>query len=536
MLSQEAIQKILGIEEEVHLDPARMASKLAVTFYPLVAHQEGGKLASFARRLEKTFLECGVAVVPFEHSFERIPLRKTFRRLFRLLINNLLCAVDKVTGRERRTHYVPFRAFPFLLRRKRFKAGISIVVVGEQHPGNLPMEFIRSFKENSVISILPFPKEINTHTAFHEHFDTAMSLFAYHMTNIVLAVGDSNWILYNFNASHPSFDLEKDFKKNVLHALIPKIYAPISPHTFKEFRLEGNFDVHDADHREAVEDLVTGAALFGKTALYPKGKKIDELPFRNDFYRWIGKLHLDNRNGMSYGFLAHQLPTRLYGLVPYDSPSNSDYFEKDGNMHVVLDVGGRKYSLRVPEVAVLTQRSGSDKTCVNPEKDILKMGIRNGRMYLQFPKGVRAGNDYKPSFDTKVILAHAVGNALISSVLMHVRKDSVFLSNFRKGGLALAHWHGYIHPAHIPKHFTIHGIHNPHVSCSSPQSAIYALQGKLESFGRALQEGSPFEGDIHVEPQHGVNVTFPTLRTLATTLADNPKISTLGNEYLYLYN
>ena len=80
------------------------------------------------------------------------------------------------------------------------------------------MQYINNFKDNSIITILDFPKNISEKSSFHEHFDTALALFAYHMTNIVIGVNKEKWILYNFNASHPVFPLEEKFKENILRA------------------------------------------------------------------------------------------------------------------------------------------------------------------------------------------------------------------------------------------------------------------------------------------------------------------------------
>src|SRR5205823_2027516 len=135
------------------------------------------------------------------------------------------------------------------------------------------------------------------------HFNTALSLFAYHMTNIVLAVNEKKWLLYNFNASHPIYDVDNNFKEDVLHALIPKIAAPIRAHRYSEFIIrEQAFDIDDQEHSMFVDDLVEGSRIFDSTGLYPKGKKISDLNFRNKYYRWIGQIHLDHRNCMSYGF------------------------------------------------------------------------------------------------------------------------------------------------------------------------------------------------------------------------------------------
>jgi hypothetical protein len=85
----------------------------------------------------------------------------------------------------------------------------------------------------------------------------------------------------------------------------------------------------------------------------------------------------------------------------------------------------------------------------------------------------------------------------------------------RESGTALAHWHGTVDPRALPAGYIVHGEHNPPVSCSTFQSAIYALTGKLAALDRCLLEGIEFTGDVHVEPFHGVNVTGRSLHELA---------------------
>jgi hypothetical protein len=374
-----------------------------------------------------------------------------------------------------------------------------------------------------------------------------MNLFAYHMTNIVLAVDDIEWIIYNFNASHPIYPLNDGaFTEHVLHALVPKIVAPIRPYRFSEFKVKkSTFDVHDDEHETFVHDLVRSGSLLEATNLYPPGKRIEDLPFRNRFYAWIGRIHLDNRNGMSYGFLAVQMPSELSDVFSYEEArerfgkkieDEKGYFFHEDAMYIVVTVVGMRYILKVPDVWVLSQRSGCDKTHMNPEKDVIKMGLVNGQMYLQAPGSVILDDGYKPSFDTKVILAHAVGNVIVASLSKHLNMNMPFVEEFQKRGRALGHWHGYIHPNHIPEGWFVHGVHNPHVACSSPQSALYALLGKMRVFDMAVGKGEEYRGDVHIEPHHGTNLSFSTLTDLGEFLAQGPDVSVLGNEYLTLYS
>lgn len=545
MLSQEAIQKLLGIEEKVHLSPREMADQLNITFYPKRGAKVSPATVAFFEKLQETFRVLRVNIVPYEQALEKLPPSKVFKRLlFGVKEDIRHLWIRGVLGKEHEIFFTP-SGLMGLLRRTRIKKGISVVVLGEQKVGEMPMEFIYSFKDSSVVSIVDFPENIDEETGFTKHFDTAMALFSYHMTNIVVGVSQEKWILYNFNASHPIYPNAADISDPVLKALIPKIVAPIVPNRFSEFLVERtSFNPRDAVNGPIVQDLVGGALRFEDTKLYPAGKKIDQLPFRNSFHRWVGKLHLDNRNGMSFGFLARQMPTIVPKLVPLSQidselfksvSEEKDFFVYRDEIYLILRVGGSEYVLKTPDIWVLTQRSGSDKTHVNPDTDLLKLGLSHGKMRIQAPNGLVLHDDYKPSFDTRVILAHALGNVIVAAILKHILKESTFAKQLEKSGLSISHWHGYMDPQKIPFGWHAYGSSNPHVACSSPQSAIYALAGKLEILSYVLKNNLPYNGDVHIEPHHGTNITYTNLNDLVTLLLADPKITELGNKYLYRY-
>ncbi len=522
ILNQETIQKILGIEGVVYTNPEQMARSLTVTFFPSEGHKFGENVKSFSDKLRTTLIELGVKVIPYEESLDSLPFKKLLKLYFYTL-----------SGRGRG-----------IKKGKKIKPGIAIISLGEGKTGNLPMDNTMGFAKNSVITIIDMPSGIDDDTEFHHHFDTAMNLFAYHMTNIAIIVDDKKWIPYNFNASHPIYDFEHDFEKNILNGLIPKIAAPIKPPKLLEFIInKETFDPFDNEHRELVNDFIKSGSILEKTNLYPPGKSLDSLPFRNSFHKWIGKIHLDNRNGMSYGFLARQMPSPIPAV--YSTKEAGDlfdidlekisYFKNNEKLYIVLDSPEGKFCLETPKVWVLTQKSGSDKMHLNPSKDLIKIGLDNGKMTMQVPKGLKITPDYKPSFDTKVILAHAVGNAIIAAILLKLKPESKFPKKFAESGVAIAHWHGYFKPSLIPKGWYVHGYNKLPVACSTPQSAIFALSGKINSFIEAISEKAEFVGDIHIEPHHGTNICFSSLSDLGNFLEKNPEASRLGNHYFNLY-
>ena len=99
--------------------------------------------------------------------------------------------------------------------------------------------------------------------------------------------------------------------------------------------------------------------------------------------------------------------------------------------------------------------------------------------------------------------------------------------------MAIVHWHGYINSRHIQKGWILYGANNPSVSCSALQTAIYALRQREKLIFSMIEADEEYLGDIHIEPQHGVNVTYNSIVDLANYLLSRNDISELGNKYFY---
>jgi len=195
------------------------------------------------------------------------------------------------------------------------------------------------------------------------------------------------------------------------------------------------------------------------------------------------------------------------------------FYQNGNHSYVLLTIYSRRVVVPVPSISVLCTRSGCEKTQIDPTKDLTILSLRKGRVILQTPKGLGEKQDCQPSFDTTTILAHGVGNAIVASVLKKLRPSWRFPRLLNGEGLAIAHWHGFIHPADLPRGYYLHGHDNPPVSCSTPQAAIFALSGKLTALQRALDEGIEYLGDAHEEPSHGTNLTGKSLVDLACLVA-----------------
>lgn len=539
-LSQIATEKILGITSKTEMDARKMAANLVLTVFPYNPANVSKEVLAFYDILEKNLKCLGVQVIPYSESLQKISKLKVLKRFFKILGNNFLYFFLNILHVKHGYYHVHFGAIANLLKRDRIRKGISVIALGENEISKLPIDYTASFVGTSVITLLACPPNINAQSNFVAHFNEAMKIFSYHMTHLAILVSSTSWILYNFNASHPSFEIKEDMTEELLHSLIPKVAAPIKPPLLKEFITDTeSFSINEEPFISLINDLREGGKKFNATGLYPKGKKVEDLPFRNGFYKWIGKIHLDHRSGMSYGFLAEQLPVKFSKLIQADEffaqhnmpvPEN-DFFYLWDELYIIVEIVEGRFVLKVPEVWVLTQRSGSNKTNLDAQNDLLLLGLKNGQMHLRISQGASLKRDYRPSFDTKVILAHAVGNAIVASIMKHLSAENEFVRNLENKGLAMAHWHGYINPALIPNGWRMYGEKNHHVACSTAQSAVYAFQGKLQAFFSSKNDPSEYRGDIHIEPHHGTNITFDSISDLANFLVTTNS-SELGNKYL----
>jgi hypothetical protein len=474
-IQESAVWRILGMERHLPLTPEEMAASLRVTFFPVPSATE--RVRAFAARLRDALRDAGVTIVEYQEAL-----------------------TDPVRGKVRERYVV--------------------IAPGDMETGDLPVDHVTNLRTATIVGIEDGPCPADTVPGLQEKLNSVVRKLAWNIVQVMLFVSDDSWTVATMNGAIVKFSYDDPFERIVRQVLIPKLAAPVVPPHASDFEVrDGELDLHRNGFVRFARDFSESGRTWAETGLMLFHTSLDSLEFRSRYYQRIAAAYLDHRSGMSYGFLARQLPVQIEPAALLDGPGTGADGAPGGSE--VVTIAGQSYLVRVPEVWVLTTRSGCDKSNVDVDRDIVLMGLVNGSVVFETPRGTDMRVDCRPSYDTLTIMAHAVGNAIVACVLARVRPDAPFVAMMREGGAALAHWHGLINPAILPRGYFVHGTSNPPVSCSTFQSAVYALTGKLGALEQSLREGVPFLGDVHVEPFHGTNITGASLVSLAGWIRSN---------------
>ena len=491
-LSLKAARKILGLPHDVPMTASEMSRGLRVAVYPNVNATE--RVNGFAAKLIVALRELGAAPCDFHGLVER-------------------------DGR--------------------LPEGVVVLAPGEGTPGDLAIDCVRDLYANPVVGIFDGLCPAEEHEPAQTRLDRIVGILAWHMVHVAIFVDECGWVVCTMNGAMVRCRGAESFVEEVRSVLIPKLCAQVIPP--KRGRIvirRGALDVSsNPRYREWVEDFTAAASMWRGNETVISHTPLDHVRTRGRRYQRLVAAYLDSRTGMSYGFQARQLPLPVAPAMCQESldpsPGSDGRSETrlsriKGNIHVPVTVGRNGYLVPVPEVWVLATRSGCDKSRLDPARDIVRMGLVNGVVFFDTPKGLDRAADCNPSYDTLTILAHAAGNAMAASLLRAIYQKSVFADQIENDGLALLHWHGYPSPASVPPGYFIHGSGNLPVSCSTPQSALFALAGKMKVLQNCLNAGGEYLGDVHIEPHHGTNVTGGSLASLAGVFMSKQAASVTG--------
>ena len=345
------------------------------------------------------------------------------------------------------------------------------------------------------------------------------------MSEIVIGISGKKFAIINMNLSDSIYNHD-ELNSFVTKSLIPKIYAPIKPPVLNRF-IQGKFDSENNEYASRLADL---GKTMRDTDLFPEGSKFSEKVRRQSHRDVVNKI-LDGRTGVSYGFIALAEAPKYTGkktvtkkewesLNPVEGIPESDVRATDKDRwYVKTKLNGKEVYQQVPDIWIVTSRSGCDKTNLNPKTDIVRIGLIKGKLYLEIPEGIDlTRRDIRPSFDTYVILAQAISTALY--------KPDVI-----KDGMPILHFHGYPDPNWFGKNEFHAGATNPSLPCGTVEAAILNYSAIYELANNNTENANLL---CLVESDHGVNILGPDREYIVDRLKSGKASGevVLGGKYL----
>ncbi|NTV16402.1 MAG: hypothetical protein HGB09_03020 [Chlorobiaceae bacterium] len=393
----------------------------------------------------------------------------------------------------------------------RFAPGTVIFAPGYFPDNLLAINRVTTLYNNIIVGIYDEPAPLTADSLPQQRLDAIVGRLARDMVHILIFVTDQTWTICTMNGGVVTFNTPMPSREDVRNTLVPKLTAQVVPPRAEELDIKhGMLQTGTPEFEAVAKDFLQCSALWSSNACLLTHTSTEGLEYRSGFYKRIVARYLDQRSGMSYGFFASQLPVAVQPAIISDESGSMLDHEEQKQGRVSIRVQGRTMLVPVPQVRVITTRSGCRKNHLEAKNDLVEIGLvqrmGRGRAYLKTPTGCSPDTVAKPSFDTLTILAHALGNALAASILMTIRPKAEFPFHLARFGASMTHWHDYPQNELLPEGYHLHGEQNPPVACSTPQSAAYSLLGKIAALENALEQGTAYRGDVHVEPCHGTNI------------------------------
>ncbi len=394
----------------------------------------------------------------------------------------------------------------------RFAPGTVILAPGYFPDNLLAINRVATLYNNIIVGIYDEPAPVNTDSLPQKRLDAIVGRLARDMVHILIFITDHTWTICTMNGGVVTFNSPNPSREAVRSTLVPKLTAQVVPPKSEDFAIQnGQLDTSSPEFDSIAKDFLQCSALWSSSTSLLTHTSTEGLEYRSDFYKRIVARYLDQRSGMSYGFFARQLPVNVNPAHYSTHDCRMTAQEKQIKRLIEIRIHGNIFRVNLPDISVITTRSGCRKNNLDPIKDLVEIGLiqgpDGGKAYIKTPEKLSSTDDIsKPSFDTLTILAHALGNALTASILMTLNPKASFPQHLSRFGASITHWHDYLQIELLPEGYFLHGKENPPVSCSTPQSAAYSLRGKMEALEQALDNGTEYRGDVHVEPNHGTNI------------------------------
>ena len=499
------------------IDPLVMATQIKVTFRPLPPKYNNQAVLEFRELLEHQLKDYGVKIVPWlqaTRDFNQeltIPLLKRQTSFKTRVVKPSINAVIDVERGENKLKtslaekfYQVYRRFYDKNRQPSMATITKLTSWAEDHamqrledPTSTQVILLTELDRNFADPGLPYQQKIAV------GINTLVKTFS----EIAIGVGDRTISILNMNLADSLFSRDK-FDRFVLHSLIPKIYVPISPLPLNRFQIK-EYEPQSSAYAHKLERL---SQELGTTGLFPSGFKLGEVITRQSHRDLVNSI-VNGRSGVSYGFVAYAEPPQYIGdrqitAAQWSTLEPVPDFERDevrqnklGRRYLKSNVKGQAVYQQIPDIWLLSSRSGANKTQLNLERDILRIGLTD-RLWLQLPAGIDPNQiDIKPSYDTYVMLAIALSAALYAPQLV-------------ENGAPMVHFHGYPAKDWFETDEGWAGVEHPSVPCGTYESGIF----NFLSIYNLAQSHEKVNLASLIEPDHGTNIITEDLEHLLLRL------------------
>lgn len=503
------------------IDPKVMAKQLKITFRPLPKGFKNETILKFREELELKFQNYGVKVLSWEEATRElryqvdIPLTKWKKnikmRVVKADVNAVIDVEKSIFLQDKVKSFVAEKFYQtysrFILKERKVSVSTIAKLIGWaednaiqrlEDPTSTQVILITELDKNFVDSQLPYQQKITIGV------NTLVRTFS----EIVIGVSKDNISILNMNLSDSLFPRE-NFDKFVFKSLLPKIFVPIAPLPMSRFEV-GKYDPNQSTYAAKLAKLSKELA---KTGLFPSGFKIAEIIKRKS-HRDIVDSIVNGRTGVSYGFVAYAEAPQYVGdreisenewedLSPVEGFSSNEVRQNEiGRRYVKTRIKDKYAYKQIPDIWLVSSRSGSNKTDLNLECDILRIGLKN-KLYLQLPEGIDpAVVDIKPSYDLYVLVGIALSAALYAPELI-------------KDGAPMIHFHGYPSSKWFDSNEYCTGVDNPSVPCGTYESGVFNFLG---IYNLVNQNDSNITLATLIEPDHGTNIITSDLEYLLARL------------------
>jgi hypothetical protein len=504
--STDTLSKLLGgtNHKNISLELNEIADNVSVTFRPLPKGYKNQVVAAFRQALRSRLSDYGVHDIDWKDATTTI--RHMLRKLFlgRAVKNGISAVVDveRQPGRLRQflinlveALYARFVGHREILSRDHIFWG-SLA-------DNYALKSVSNTWNTQVVTITDLNSEFaDPQTSYVRKIQLGLKSLINNMCELVIGIDATRIGIINMNLSDSVFPIS-ELDNFIEQTLIPKLSAPIRPIRIRKL----DSRAFSAIENPFASQLVELSRDLANINLFPPKSTFTQLVTRPSHKAIVNDL-FDGRTGVSYGFICIAEESQYVGEISIHEGEWStlepvDGFDPDelrvnplGRMYIKLR---ESHYHQIPDIWVVSSRSGADKQNLGT-RDIVRVGLINGVIHFQTVEGVDLSRErIRPSFDTYVMLAQALGAALFAPAML-------------KGGMPVVHFHGSIDPDFFQAGEVYIGANNLSVPCGTLPAALLNYQGFQTFQGRDLSLL------CLVEPDHGVNVIGKDIRDLTRRL------------------